>query len=114
MTNDDQDRNKAFVLQMSEHKDGIKDGEFFPGTSLTIGKVTALAAEYDAAIQSSARLVIDLTEIAECDTAGIQLLIAMNRRATALEKSCLFRAPSSAVSAVSHRIGVDLADIVGE
>lgn len=111
---DEEDRNHPFVFQMSDQQSDIKEGVFFLGASLTIACVTDLASRYDAALESSAPIIIDLAEVTECDTAGIQLLLAMYRQSAALEKKCVFRSPSPAISSLARSIGVDVAAIIGE
>jgi len=106
-------RNAPVVLRM---EDGPADAAavFAPGDALTVVHVTDIATRYDAALAAAGRITVDLAEVGDCDTAGMQLLIAMRRRAAALDKEFVFQAPSAAVIAAARCIGVDLAAIIGE
>lgn len=48
---------------------------------------------------------LDLSEVAECDTAGVQLLLALRRAAAAGGRSLHLVQPSPAVAEAARRLG---------
>ncbi len=106
-------RNQPVVLRMDGETVDVAAAVFAPGGALTVSHVKDIASRFDTALQTADGIAVDLAGVGDCDTAGIQLLIAMRRRAVELDKECEFRAPSSAVTSMARCIGVDLSALIG-
>ena len=75
-----------------EHNNGLKiEGE------LTIYVAAELKEKIGALLGSGAAIQIDLSQVGEIDSAGLQLLLLAQRECAEQEKSIVFRNPSAAV-----------------
>jgi anti-anti-sigma factor len=66
------------------------------GARLTIYEAPAFLAELQRVLSQARLLVVDLAEVEELDTAGVQLLLLAQREAAREGKSLLLAAPSPA------------------
>ena len=67
------------------------------GAELTIYRADEIKQQLLALLQGSAALEIDLSQVAEIDTAGLQLLMLARREALARGRALRFVRPSAAV-----------------
>ena len=75
-----------------EHNNGLKiEGE------LTIYVAAELKEKIGALLGSEAAIEIDLSQVGEIDSAGLQLLLLAQRECAKQQKSIVFRNPSAAV-----------------
>lgn len=73
---------------------------------LTIHRVAALAPALLAALPGDGPLVLDMSAVARIDTAGIQLLLLLQREAQARGRSFALHAPGPAASELACFYGV--------
>ncbi|NML48480.1 STAS domain-containing protein [Ramlibacter sp. G-1-2-2] len=73
---------------------------------LSIYRAADLCAEWREAIAPDTALVLDLAEVSECDTAGVQLLLAAARRLEQGGGSLQLRAPSAPVCDALATLGL--------
>jgi anti-anti-sigma regulatory factor len=76
------------------------------GGDLLIGNVTESKPAIVAALAMSGDLRLDLSEIGECDTAGMQLLLMARASARAQGKRFFTTALTSSFQAIVARIGI--------
>lgn len=67
------------------------------GSEVTIYQAAGLRAALAAAVAAHAELEIDLADVSEIDTAGVQLLLFVKREAAAAGKVCRYVQHSEAV-----------------
>jgi len=104
---------QPIVLRMDASNSAALEMTFPMGDELTINRVKEIAESYQSVLKDASQITIDLAGVTECDTAGIQLVIAMQRYAREQEKPCKFLTPSAAISARAHRIGFDFDSFIG-
>jgi ABC-type transporter Mla MlaB component len=113
-------RNPPALVRMDEEpevENGREDrsGEpFRPGEAITVNFVAEIAARCRTLLQAGTPVTVDLAGVRDCDTAGIQLLMALRRQAIAAGTPCVFAAPSPAVMDMARSLGVDPAALFGE
>lgn len=77
------------------------------GPQLEIRNATALRA--DLVIRAAAaEVVVDLSEVTDCDLAGLQILAALKVSAEKRGGQCSFRSPSAAVRRACANYGIEL------
>ncbi len=76
---------------------------------LTIPHIAERHAELRAWMDEGG-LALDLSAVPECDTAGVQLLLAARRAAAAAGQALRLDAPSAAVAEALRRCGAALGD----
>ena len=74
------------------------------------GDAAALRDELAACFEKYKGLALDLNEVSECDTAGIQLVCSARASAAAADKSFVVSRASSSVSDVFLRAGLNMED----
>lgn len=74
-----------------------------------IQDVTALRESILAGLADSPKVVMDLSNVGEIDTAGAQLLLAATRSASDCGKCVLLQGGRQAVSSIEERLGLELA-----
>jgi anti-anti-sigma factor len=75
--------------------------------SLDIAHVALARDHLSQVLQGGDACELNLAGITDFDTAGIQLLLAFQREAKALGKSCEFLQPSPSVTEVASLLGLD-------
>ena len=76
---------------------------------LTIYEVTEIQKKILALLDSGSHLQMDLSQVTECDTAGIQLLCSILRTARKKGEAITIPAFSSAIQGTARIIGIELA-----
>ena len=75
---------------------------------LTIDNLKHLKEELITCYDEYSGIVLDLKNVNECDTAGIQLLWATRKTATYKNKSFSIQSPSESIKNAAERIGIGL------
>jgi len=73
----------------------------------TVCEVAALHSELLACLTSKSRVVIDLSQVTDCDTAGLQLLCAAHKMALARDAQLSLFGHSRAIRLAADRAGLD-------
>ena len=76
---------------------------------LTIYTAAETREKFAALLQSEQPIEIDLSQVSEIDTAGLQLLLLARREAVAHKKKLTFAEPSAAVQSCWHLCNFDTA-----
>ncbi len=82
------------------------NGDLCLGGSLAIYDVEELCQTLLKHLQEQAELILDLSEIAECDAAGAQLLCAARSGAAIAGKRCAFRQVSAVIATCFSDLGL--------
>jgi len=73
---------------------------------LTINFVAAAKADLVAGLATEGDILLDLSEVGECDTAGVQLLLMASASARSKGKRFATFAQSASFEAAAQRIGI--------
>ena len=76
------------------------------GSDWTVREVTALKALLLGAANSAGTVCLDASGVERADTAGVQLLVALNQTLRARGAELLLKAPSGALCAALDRVGL--------
>jgi anti-anti-sigma regulatory factor len=75
-------------------------------TSLTVFNISEVYKKITEALDNSDSIVIDLSNISDCDTSGIQLLYSLFKSSMEKKKEILIKNPSAAVHEALNRISM--------
>lgn len=76
------------------------------GSSLTVYNIAELHDKFKEIINNSDRVEIDLENITDCDTSGIQLLYSLKKSCLNKDKEISIINPSAAVNEALNRISM--------
>lgn len=76
------------------------------GSSLTISNIAELHSKFKKIINNSDRINIDLNNIDDCDTSGIQLLYSIKKSCLERKKEITIINPSAAINEALNRISI--------
>ncbi len=79
-----------------------------PETEMTVDTVAKNYAKLLKAFEENQDIVIDLNDVMECDTAGIQLLYSVIKTAGNTNKSLSITNISKAVNVAAERVGIKI------
>jgi anti-anti-sigma regulatory factor len=93
------------ILNMGRKKDmNNKNREI--GSSLTVYNIAELHVKFQELINNADRIDIDLSNITDCDTSGIQLLYSLKKSCLEKNKEISITNPSAAVNEALNRISI--------
>ena len=79
--------------------------------ALTINEVADLGKNLLASIEANTSLSLDLSQVMDCDTAGIQLLLSAKKTAENLKKTFSVIYTSQSVLSTARQIGIEFHEI---